>query len=192
MKKNLSKIVLSIFLGLSSLYSAGGVELNINDNAVELQIDTNLNQYYELDNANDYYVSLGVLHEDTDAPNLFNVGLKATTSEFDTENIEFGLGIGMVASSQDSDTFLAVPFSLSASYHVNDKVLIEAEGKYSPSVLSFSKADKFTSIKATVNYQLLVNGYIFVGIRDIETKYSSSVGTIEYDDSIFVGYKVKF
>jgi hypothetical protein len=192
MTKNLSKIVLSIFLGLSSLYSAGGVELNINNHAVEVQVDTNLNQFYELDNANDYYVNVGVLHEDNGAGNLFNVKLKATTSEFDAQNIVFGLGIGVVASSTDSNTFLAIPFNLSASAHVNEKIVIEAEGAYSPSVLSFSKAEKFTSAKATVNYQLLNNGFVFVGIRSIKAKYTKDLGTIKYDDSVFIGYKVRF
>jgi hypothetical protein len=192
MKKNLTKIALSILMGLSSLYSAGGVELNINNNVVEFQAQTNLNQFYELDNANDYNLNIGILHEDKGAPNLFNVGVSASTSEFDAQNVEFGLGIGLVASSTNSNTFMALPFSLNVSAHINEKLLIEANGAYSPSVLSFGKAEKFTSTKVTLNYQLLNNGYVFVGLRNIKATYTDNIGTIKYDDSAFVGYRVKF
>jgi hypothetical protein len=192
MKKNLSKIVLSIFLGLSSLYSAGGVELNINNHVVELQVDTNLNQYYDLDNANDYYINIGILHEDNGVPNLFNLGLKTTTSEFDAQNLDFSLGLGLVASSFNSNTFIAIPFNLGVSAHINDKISLDVNGAYSPSVLSFSKAEKFTSLKSTLNYQLLNNGYIFVGLRSIKATYTNDLGTCKYDDSVFIGYRVKF
>lgn len=188
------KKILTAGLLSSSLLFASTAQINVNNDTLEVGTDIYLNDHYQLDNATNYFLTLNHLNtesSDTEpSRRLTTVGLKVLNPYMDNNGLSFGLGIKAVMTTQISKDFMATPLSVYAKLELNQLIYCDLEASYSPRVLSFQDAETYKDVKFRANYKVLENGYIYLGYRDIETKYTG--GKIKYDDNLFLGYEFRF
>ena len=190
----MKKILIGSLIATSLLLGNNGVEVNLNDETLEVELDINLNKYYDVSNNSNYYLSAGHLrteHDNEEIQSLSTVGLKVLNPFTDDHGISLGLGMKSVYTNQLSKTFFALPLSVYGKVEFNEVVYIDAEVSYAPKVLSFGDAESYTDVKAKVNYKVLADGYVFIGARNIETKYENGTRT-KFDTTAFAGFEVRF
>jgi len=191
----MKKIIVGSLIASSLVYGINNVDLNVNNNTFEVSGDFSLNEAYELSNDSNYYLTVGFLNsEDKSAitsEKLASVGFKMLNPYIDDYGFRFGLGIKAVWADNSKEDFVSIPVQLFASYQIDEKISVDTDIAYAPRVLSFLKAQKFTSGKIKLNYKIMDNGFLYIGERTISTKYENDT-TIKYDNSLFVGYQVQF
>ena len=191
----LRKVLLGGLLSTSLLFGSNA-EININDNTLEAGVELSLNEVYELSEDANYFLTANYLSseeetEEESSPNLIGVGLKMMSPYIDDYGFKFGLGIkGVVANNYTKD-FLALPLNIFAVFYLNNKISFDVEAHYAPKVLTYADGKTYQEGRIKANYEVLENGNIFIGTRYIKTIYNDEA-KLEYDDSIFFGYKVSF
>lgn len=191
----IKKLIAGSLLG-STLY-ASSVGININNDTLEFETEYSLDRSFTLNNDSDYFFTASYLRSEENKSNtsdsLLEVGLKVLNPYLNDNGLSFGLGTKAIfADNTDGAAdFLALPLEFYGKFYLNEMVHFEAEFGYAPKVLTFADGKSFRSTKLKANYQLLENGYVYLGFRDIETKYDNNVD-ISYDKSLFFGYKVQF
>lgn len=190
----LKKLVVGSML-LGSTLVADSVSININSDSLELGGEINLNKIYMLNENSDYLFTASYLkgEENNVDSNLLSVGVKALNPYLNDNGVSFGLGIKMVRPDFDgvSEDFFAIPLGLFANYQVNEDVHIDGSFDYAPNVLSMQDAEKFQAWNIKANYEVIDNGFAYVGLRNIKAEYEK-IGEVEFDDSLYFGYKVHF
>jgi len=191
----MKKIIVGSLIASSLVYGINNVDLNVNNNTLEVSGDFSLNEVYELNNDSNYYLTVSFLNSEdksaTTSEKLASVGFKMLNPYMDDYGFRFGLGIKAVWADNSKEDFVSIPVQLFASYQIDEKISVDTDIAYAPRVLSFLKAQKFTSGKIKLNYKIIDNGYLYIGGRTISTKYENDT-TIKYDNSLFVGYQVQF
>ena len=191
----MNKIIAGSLIASSLVFGTSNVDLSVNNNTLEISGDFSLNEAYELNNDSNYYLTVAFLNsEDKSAitsERLASIGFKMLNPYMDDYGFRFGLGIKAVWVDNSKEDFAAIPVQLFASYQIGEKISVDTNIAYAPRVLSFFKAQKFTSGKIKLNYKIIDNGFLYIGGRTISTKYENET-TIKYDNSLFVGYKVQF
>jgi hypothetical protein len=192
----IKKIALGTFLVCSSIY-ASSIGVNINSDTLELEGEYSLNQSFTLNNNSDYFLTASYLNSEDNnrdtSDTLTTVGLKVLNPYLDDNGLSFGMGMKLVvADNTDGATdFLAAPLEIYGKFHFNEMMHIEGEIGYAPKVLTFLDGKSYKNTKIKANYQLIENGYVYLGGRIIETEYDNNV-ELDYDKSLFFGYKVQF
>lgn len=190
----MKKILMGSIL-ISSLLSANNsVQVNINDDTLEVGADLYLNKYYDMNNDSNYYLT--VRHLRTEEKNdstqsLTSLGFKLVNPMTDNNGISLGLGMKSVYSNQISQSFFALPLGLNGRIELNELIYIDAEVSYAPRVLSFADAKSFSDFQARINYKILNNGYVYIGGRNVQTKYEDGTKK-KFDNTAFLGFEVKF
>lgn len=191
----LKKIIAGSLLSVSMLF-ASNAEININNETVEVAGEFSLNESYALNEDANYYFTASYLSSEvenahSDSPSVTSAGLKMVSPYIDDFGFKFGLGIKGVIAKNYSKDFAAVPLNLFAKFEFNSRLSFDGEINYAPKVLAFLDAESYRESKIKANFQVIDNGFVFVGKRMIETEYTNGV-QLEYDDNIFFGYKVHF
>jgi len=193
----IKKTIIALGLSASALFATNNIQLNINSNTLELYGEYSLNKTYNLSSDAGYSFSLSYLGSEKTALNSqstdrqINLGLKIMNPYINDYGFSFGLGVNFVWVNNSSDSFIAIPLGVYGQYELNDNISFNSSLSYAPKVLAFSDAKTYTSFDFKANYRIIDNGHVYIGIRDIKTKYSNNE-KLEFDDSIFFGYKVKF
>jgi len=193
----MKKIIAGSLIASSLLWGSNSIELNINNNTLELGADYSLNSSYMLNDDSNYFLTVKYLGSEEENSNkstqrLLSVGLKVINPYIDDHGFSLGLGMKtVVADNYSSESFIATPLELFATYNVNEQLSIETQVGYAPKILTFLDGNTYKDAMLKVNYRIIDNGYVYVGGRKIKTEYED-IGTIEYDDSVFFGYKITF
>jgi hypothetical protein len=192
----IKKILTTLALSSSILFAANTVEINVNNNTLGLKGEYGINEVYNLSNDAKYYITLEYLSSEEAAATestdrIVNLGLKMMNPYINDYGVSFGMGINAVWVNNYTDTFVATPLSVFADYAINEDLSIDGTFSYSPKILSYSSADNYTELTAKLNYKVIDNGYAYLGYRDISTSYDDG-SDIDFDNSIFFGYRLKF
>ncbi|MEA2017014.1 MAG: hypothetical protein U9N59_01090 [Campylobacterota bacterium] len=191
----MKKILLSSVIASTLLFASNSAQININNDTVEVGAEIYLNNHYNMNNSSNYYFMANFLntegYDEKSTQDLITAGFKVLNPYTDDNGISLGIGIKSVYSNDYDNLFFSTPLAVFAKYELDERIYFDAEFSYAPRVLSFSDAEEYQDLKFKANYKVLEDGYAFVGFRNIETKYESGT-EIKYDDSIFVGYEVKF
>ena len=190
----MKKILVGSLIATTFLLGNNSVEVNINNDTVEIEADVYLNKYYDVSNDSNYYLTVGHLRTEKDnsiTQSLTSAGLKVLNPFTDDNGISFGLGMKSVYTNQLTKTFFALPLSVYGKVEFSELIYLDAEISYAPKVLSFGDAESYIDMKAKVNYKVLENGYIFVGARNIETKYDNDTSA-KFDTTAFAGLEIRF
>jgi hypothetical protein len=192
----IKKILTGLALSASILSATNTAEINVNNNTLGLKGDYAINDIYELSSDAKYSITLSYLSsEDTqgskNVDRIANIGLKIMNPYINDNGISLGLGINTVWVSNYTKTFFATPLSLFADYSISEELILSSALSYSPKILSFSGAENYQELTAKLNYKVIDNGFVYLGYRNIKTKYEDDI-TVKFDDTIFVGYKVQF
>lgn len=193
----LKKIVLGSLVASSVAFGSGAAEINVNDETLQVGFEYNLGGSYQLNDNSNYFVTASYLRSEDgntavqETQSLTTLGLKIMNPYVDDYGFSFGLGVKGVSADNSSQTFLAAPLNLFASYMINEQIHLDAEFGYAPKVLTFSDGETYKEWNAKANYKVIDNGFAYLGMRDIDTKYTNGT-KISYDDTIFFGFKVQF
>ena len=109
-----------------------------------------------------------------------------------------GMSIGMGAKVALTEDYAAVPLGLEFAYKlpVTDFVPMYLNGSlyYAPSVLCMSDADSFLEYRLSYDVEVIKNGLITIGYRNIDTNYDNGGGKVDftYNESFYVGFKIGF
>ena len=193
----IKKTILGLAITTASLFATNSAQLNINSNTLELIGEYNLNNTYNLNSDANYNFVVSYLGSEKTAistrstDRLVNTGFKMMNPYINDYGFSFGLGIDLVWANNSSKSFFAVPLSVHGKYELNEQISFDGFFKYSPSILSFSDAKKYTQANITANYKIIDNGYVYLGTRMIKTTYTNNI-TLDFDKNMFFGYKVIF
>ncbi|PIF04284.1 MAG: hypothetical protein CSA86_02910 [Arcobacter sp.] len=191
----MKKFLISSVVASSVLFGNNVVEINVNKDTLKVGADLYLNRYYNVNNSSNYYVTFDYLRkeeEDKEAQSIKSMGLKMINPYTDDHGLSLGLGIKSVYTDViDSKTFVALPLTMHGRLEINEVIYLDIDVSYSPKVLSFSDANRYTDMQFRANYRVLTNGYVFVGARRIDTKYED-IDETKFDSSVFFGLEARF
>ncbi|MGK0256387.1 MAG: hypothetical protein ACI81I_001004, partial [Arcobacteraceae bacterium] len=190
----MKNILIGSLIASSILMGSNSIQVNTNSDTLEVATDIYLNNSYNLNEGSNYYFTASYLRtekNDLETQSLSSAGFKVLNPYTNDYGVSFGLGMKAVYSSQSDKRFFATPLILNGKIELNEVMYVDADLSYAPKVLSFSDGKTYQDMKVRFNYKVLSDGYVFVGVRNIETEYED--GKIkEYDNSAFVGLEVKF
>ena len=188
----IKKILAGMLLSSSLLMASNSVELNVNNDTLEVLGEYNLNEVYNLSNDANYNFTLSYINsQKSDSNKIVSAGLKILNPYINDIGLSVGFGAKLLWADNYTESFMAVPLNIFVKYEFNENINFNGNFSYSPSILSFSSADKYQEFQIKANYKVIDNGLIYIGKRDIKTDYTNGV-SIKMDDSVFFGFKVIF
>lgn len=194
----LKKLLLSLALS-ASLFAMHDASVNLNSDDIELQGNLDLGELNESDYPDSYFLSLGLLDvdnaESTDP--LLSAGFMLRQDMTGMDDLRFGIGFKGTYTKVGNSKHAAIPINAELAYTLPldfaMPLIISAGLSYAPSVLSFKDADSYFEGRAEVSLQIIEQGTLFIGYRQIETDFESNKGgDYTFSDSAYIGFKVRF
>ncbi len=196
----LKKLALTALIVTSAMAMHQG-EININDKDLEVQLRFDMGQFNEMTEPDTVFVGFRYLNADEDNsdynedPDLFGVNFLMRQPMRTNNALTLGLGVKFEYTDLGNEDFMALPLGLEGSYLLpfEGLVPIYLNGNiyFAPEVLSFKEAERYFEYKISVDAEIIDNGRITAGYRNIETKYEG-VGSKDLNSGPFVGFKVAF
>jgi hypothetical protein len=180
-----------ILFSTALLFSRTTVGLNINTEDFELKGAMDISTFSEYVNGTMFVVDANYLNTEND--NLLGVGLSAHNSFLGMEGFSLGLGARFVY----LEDFMALPLAAEASYAVTFADNIPAASfsaslLYAPSVLTFDDGENYLEFRAEAAMEVINSVSLYVGYRDIETEYLTTVPVGRYSYTPDHGYNDNF
>jgi len=194
----LKKLLLSLVLS-TSLFAMHDASVNLNDDDIEVKGNIDLGELNQSDFPDTYFLTLGFLDvdnkESTDP--LFSAGFMLRQNINGVDDLKFGIGVKGTYTKVGSAKHAAVPINVELAYtlplDISIPIIISGAISYAPSVLSFKDADSYFEGRAELGIQIIEQGQLFVGYRQIDTDFESNYGgDYGYNDSAYIGFKVRF
>lgn len=188
----LKKILLGTILVSSFAFAQNEIEVNINEDSYEVSVDAYLNDYYMLNENSKYFMGFKLLGVDSDSresKKLWSMDAKVMNQSTNGYGFNFGLGFKGLIADANKD-LSAIAFGVFVQYAFDDALNLNASYHYAPEVLTFSDDKTFKEARVSLDYELVNNGFITLGYRDIETKFDDV--TLNFDDCAYAGFKFKF
>jgi len=196
MLKKISLVVLCA----ASAFAMNSADININDKDLELGVKFDVGQFNDDVEPDTMLVGGRYLHADKDNSN--------TNSRYDLDdyyelsflmqnqmgNEDLVLGLGMKLNY--TKNYSTVPLGAEAKYHIPADtpipIYINLALYYAPSVLTMKDADKYLEYRAEADFEVIDNGKITLGYRVMNTDYDDARGDVEYNKSMYIGFKFAF
>lgn len=177
--KKLIIAVVTMFVGQFSL--ANEISLAFSDELIDLR----LTQTYE----QDFFGRFAYLHTDTDEVEADQLSFTfGTVGKLDDFNVLLGLRPYWIDAEDETGYGLAL--GVGASMEIYPRLTTGAKVFYSPEVLTGSDLDSMLDIELQLAFQVIENGALFAGYRDIELDTGN--GDVDVYDSFFVGVSLTF
>ena len=190
----MKKILIGSMLLSSLVFANNEMQININNDTLEVAGAYSLNDSYDLNEDSNYFLTASFLRSEisnADTQKLTTFGLKVVNPYIDDRGVSLGMGIKGVWVENSTDDFMATPLSIFATYILNDNISLDLSGAYAPKVLTYKDGEHYKEFVGKLNYKVIDNGYVYIGVRNIKTEYKNNID-VKYDDSAFFGYKVTF
>ncbi|MBU1657512.1 hypothetical protein KKG72_00455 [bacterium] len=192
-------------LGLTALcavsaFAMHSAELNINDKDLEVAGKLDMGQFNNAVEPDTVFLGAKYLkgsesHSDIqsniEAFYEFNFLMKR---EIDNTGLSLGLGVKV----NHTEKFTSIPLGVEAAYKlpVGDIVPLYVGGSiyYAPEVLAMDDAKDFLEYRVHFDIEVIKNGMITIGYRNIATNYelASQTNNISYNKSAYAGFKFAF
>lgn len=174
-------------IGLSVLVQpvwADSLDLNLHDKAMRVIYSKGLaNRGLEGE--------VGVLFDEDDNY-LANVGVKVAGENWsDSGTFDITMGVRAVYADMTNIDAAAVGIGGGVRFSPIHRLGIGGHIYYAPSILSFSDAESYSETGLRVDYQLLAQGFVYIGYRKVEIELENSV-EVDLDDEGHVGMKILF
>jgi len=112
----------------------------------------------------------------------------------DIKRTPFRLGLGIKLNR--TKDFASAPLGIEAAFLIpaRDLIPMRINGAvyYATPVLSFRDADNFFEARIALDIEVIKNGNVTVGYRNIETNYQTNNGNFRYNRSAYIGFKLNF
>ena len=195
----LKKLGVATLLG-ANLMAMHNLELNINDVDLEAGLRLDMGQFNDAVEPNTTFIGVKYLkadndHSDYDSPNAYMEVNFLMQRKIKDTGMYAGLGVKLNYINNDgSNDFSSIPLSFKVGYIVPSAlpVNVYAEAFYAPKVLSLRKAEGYYEYRLGVDVELIENADVYLGYRDLETKYENFSGYINYNRSAYIGFRFKF
>lgn len=192
----MKKILVGSLIATSLLFAVDSAEININSDTLELAGEYSLNNTYIFNDDSNYFFTISYMSSEKAStavtkPKITTAGLKIVNPYINDKGLSLGLGIKGVWADNYTKSFVATPLEIFAKYEVNELFTLDLSASYAPKVLTHSEGSKYTATNIKANYKVIDNGFVYLGLRSIKTDYKDGT-SLEFDDSIFFGYKVQF
>ncbi|MEN8303379.1 MAG: YfaZ family outer membrane protein [Campylobacterota bacterium] len=195
----LKKITL-IALCAASAFAMHSGEININNKDLEIGAKFDIGQFNTAVEPDTMFVGGKFINADKDHSSpkgdvdpYFELNFLMMQAVGDQ-----GMSVGMGAKLNFTKNYSAVPLGLEFAYKlpVTDFIPMYLNGSlyYAPSVLCMSDADSFLEYRLSYDVEVIKNGLITIGYRNIDTNYDNSHGRVDftYNESFYVGFKIGF
>lgn len=180
-----------LFLSINTifLFSENTIGIDVNRADVELLGNLDLNTLTTYNDGTTYLLTFNYLN--SSGNNMTNVGLIAKNYFQGVEGLSLAFGMESVLASD----FLAFPFTIKGIY---DLALMDAipstsfsfKLAFAPGVLSLRDAQNYLEFRTELDMEVISNLYLFVGYRNIDTKYKTFDKT--FNDTFYFGMKLNF
>lgn len=194
----LKKIVLMAVTTVAT-FAMHNAEININNQDLELGVQMDMGQFNDTVDPNTIFIGakwLKVNAKHSQESNVyidpyFEVSLLMMQ---DIKRTPFRLGLGIKLNR--TKDFASAPLGIEAAFLIpaRDLVPMRINGAvyYATPVLSFRDADNFFEARIALDIEVIKNGNVTVGYRNIETNYQTNNGNFRYNRSAYIGFKLNF
>jgi len=195
----LKKLTL-VALSAASAFAMHSGEININNKDLEIGAKFDLGQFNNAVEPDTVFVGGKFINadgdhsspKDSDLDPYFELNFLMMQAIGDQ-----GMSIGMGAKVNFTKNYSAIPLGLEFAYKlpVVDFVPMYLNGSlyYAPEVLCMSDADNYLEYRLSYDIEVIKNGMISIGYRNIDTNYDGSHGgDVTYNESFYVGFKIGF
>ncbi|MEA3370692.1 MAG: YfaZ family outer membrane protein [Campylobacterota bacterium] len=193
----LKKISLIAFLSVSAFAMHSG-ELNINTKDLEVSAKLDMGQFNTTIEPHTMFIGGKFLNADGEhsSPEFSDIKPYVELNALLMQEIgNHGMSIGMGVKVSFTENYAAIPLGLEFSYKIpaSDLVPMYLNGSlyYAPSVLSMRDADSFLEYRISYDIEIIKNGYITVGYRNLDTNYEGN-SDFTYNESFYGGFKIGF
>ena len=195
----LKKITIIAFCAVSAFAMHNG-EININNKDLEVSAKFDLGQFNDAVEPDTMFIGGRFLNADSD--NSSNS--KADIDPYFEVNFlmmrevgSLGMSVGMGAKLNFTKDYSSIPLGLEFAYKIPapDLIPMKLNGSiyYAPSVLCLSDADNYLEYRISYDVEVIKNGYVTVGYRNIDTNYNNDKGgDFTYNESFYAGFKIGF
>jgi len=191
-------------IATASLMAMHEFELNINDVDLETGLKLDMGQFNNAVEPNTTFFGFKFLKGDEEHSDYEDPSSYLETNFMIQREIKNGFyaGIGIklnyISADEIDADFMSFPLGIKVGYRYGDiifPITASAEVHYAPQVLSIQDAKNYLEYRINVDFEVIKNGSINLGFRDLETKYDVSKVDSEYyvfDRSAYIGFKFNF
>ena len=185
------------FIGVLFL-QAGKVDLNVNNRTFEFGAFADaaeLLQSSQID-LEEFYVGGGMIDPESRTALYFAQILVMNPLE-NLPSIHAGVSLKLLLSKKGSQNFTAfapglVLFRGFEELETPVPIGVRLEGYYSPGPMTMRSAVKYTELRASLEFEIMEGGSVYTGYRSIVVEWDDSTIPKQFDNSVFVGFKLKF
>ena len=177
-------IAFALLAAASLSASAGSVDVNLSNDAIEAKLDANAG-------AADW--TFGILYNRDQEDLAANVGLLSVgESSFAGSRIEGGLGGKVYGVSVGSSEVLALALGLQARWFPgNGSFAFGGYAFYAPPVVTTRDGQRFFDIGVRAEVEVFKNSFLYVGYRQVQAELDNNIKQ-NVDKGGFVGMQIKF
>lgn len=187
----------------ASAFALHTAEININNKDLEVGAQFDVGQFNDSVEPNTFFIGGRFLnadgdHSETNGANLdplFEVNL-LLMREVGTSGFKLGMGVKANFTSTLNLDYMSIPLGVEGSYTIPAKEFVPMHLNvslyYAPQVLAFQDARSYLETRASFDLEVIKNGNITLGYRNIETNYDVTDGDFRYNRSGYLGFKLKF
>jgi len=194
----LKKIVLGSMIA-TSVFASHQLEINLSDEDVEAGLRLDLSKMNNIDA--DTYFGMKIVNGNEKNSETIRKTDPLIEASFlimrpvnNVSGLKVGLGVKGEFTNIDGDDFVATPLGLEVEYKLpfNSPIAVYAGGMfyYAPGPLCFSDADRYVESRANIDFEVIRNGRITVGYREIETDVKKR--DVTYNETLYAGFKFLF
>jgi hypothetical protein len=174
-----------LLAALSSSAAADSLDLNLHDEALRLTyafapgaqrgLEADLGHYFNEDDQYITHLGLHVSGENWSKQGVFDIGLGGRLVYVHTDPLDLtGMAVGA-----------RVRFSPVQRLGFGGTIY------YAPQIVTFMDGENYLETSVSVDYQLLPQGFVYLGYRRIEVDFDDAKD-VEFDDKVHVGMKLLF
>jgi len=198
----LRKIILLTATAISA-FALHTAEININDRDLELNAKFDMGQFNDSVEPNTIFVGGKFLSGQKKNSSVESGGNLTNIDPYFEANFlmkkaigETGMSFGMGAKLNYTKDFSSLPLGLEFEFAIPAEKLVPmyvyGSVYYAPSALSFSGAKDFLEYRIAYDVELIENGRVTIGYRNINTNYDTALGNVVYNESFYLGFKFAF
>ena len=171
-----------LFLGWSNIVWSDEIELSLSDELVDFR--------FKADYGQDFFGRLAYMHSDADGIDTDQLSYTfATQGAVDPFNVILGLRPFWI-DAEGEDGFGAA-LGVGGNVALATKLIASAEFFYAPEIITGGDIDDSLDMEVRLGYQIIDNGSIYVGYRELEVD-AEDVGDIDIYDDFFLGMNLRF
>lgn len=189
--RNIRVMIVTALMVATAPALASSLDVNIGSDNVRGQFTQALDGY---DRYGTPYFNAGLLYSDDADALIGHAGLEVTgDAAAQNANIRAGLGGRLYYTSSDDGDGAALGLGGHATARLPqyNRFGLRAHAYYAPDIIAFQDFEEFLEYGVDFEYQLLKNGYVYVGYRQIKADLDSG-GDQTLDSGAHVGLRLAF